>query len=187
MKEIKFNVRKDIDNFDLDFNENDEYNHIYKHLVKGIYDLTLLVKTDLGESKFIYKLEVTGADDLHGNGGIDYSKCVLSPLEKKIIAGNYEQFTLELRTKEGLLYNGDIDINKDLKIYLDTVDNSFQYSVIKAGDIYGIYNITIYSEKKGEYALNVELNNKKLTQIKYTVTPQPIPEKNYTKISSKPK
>ena len=187
MKEIKFNVRKDIDNFDLDFNENDEYNQIYKNLVKGIYDLTLSVKTDLGESKFIYKLEVTSGDDLHGNGDVDYSKCVLSPLEKKIIAGNYEQFTLELRTKEGLLYNGDIDINKDLKIYLDTADNSFQYSVIKAGDIYGIYNITIYSEKKGEYALNVELNNKKLTQIKYTVTPQPIPEKNYTKISSKPK
>ena len=187
MKEIKFNVNKDTDNFDLDFNDNDEYKHIYEHLVKGSYDLTLKVKTDLGESKFIYKLEITAGDDLHGNGDIYYPKCALSPLTTSFVAGTYEQFTLELRTEEGLLYNDDIDTNKDLKIYIDTIDNSFKYSVIKAGNIFGIYNITIYSELKGKYILNVELNNKKLNQIKYTVTPDPIPDKNYTKISSKPK
>ena len=47
---------------------------------------------------------------------------------------------MELRTEEGLLYNDDIDTKKDLKIYIDDIDNSFKYSVIKAGDIYGNIN-----------------------------------------------
>ena len=186
MKEIKFNVIKNTGNFDLDFNGNAEYSRIYRVLVKGIYDLTLSVQTNLGESKFAYKLEVVVGDELHGNGDIVISKCVLSPSKVSFIAGNYQKFTLELRTEEGLLYNDDIDTNKVLKIYKESTDDSFQYSVVKAGESYGIYTITIYSEKKGNNKLNVELNSQKLTPVEYTVTPDPIPDKNNTKISLRP-
>ena len=186
MKEIKFNVIKNTGNFDLDFNGNAEYSRIYRVLVKGIYDLTLSVQTNLGESKFAYKLEVVVGDELHGNGDIVISKCVLSPSKVSFIAGNYQKFTLELRTEEGLLYNDDIDTNKDLKIYKESTDDSFQYSVVKAGESYGIYTITIYSEKKGNNKLNVELNSQKLTPVEYTVTPDPIPDKNNTRISLRP-
>ena len=186
MKEITFTVSKNTGNFDLDFNGNSAYVHIYQHLVKGTYDLTLTVKTSLGESNFKYNMQVTAGDDLHGNGDIDISKCVLSPLTTTFIAGNHETFTLELRTAEGLLYNDDIDINKDLKIYIDTTDNTFKYNVVKAGASYGIYTITIYSEKKGEYSLNTELNNGKIGPVKYKVTPDPIPDKKNTIISSRP-
>ena len=186
MKEIKFNVIKNTGNFDLDFNGNAEYSRIYRVLVKGIYDLTLSVQTNLGESKFAYKLEVVVGDELHGNGDIVISKCVLSPSKVSFIAGNYQKFTLELRTEEGLLYNDDIDTNKDLKVYKESTDDSFQYSVVKAGESYGIYTITIYSEKKGNNKLNVELNSQKLTPVEYTVTPDPIPDKNNTRISLRP-
>ena len=40
MTPIIFNVNKFTSYFGLDFNEDEEYIHIYQHLVKGTYDLT---------------------------------------------------------------------------------------------------------------------------------------------------
>ena len=195
MKTITFTVLKNTGNFDLDFNSNPSYVHIYNHLVKGAYDLNLKVSSSLGNANFHYKLIVTNGDDLHGNGDYVISKCVLKPKDTSFVAGNYEKFTLELRTEDGLLYNDDIDINNDLNINIgNTQDNTFQSSKSKAGSDYGIYTITIYSEKKGEYNLNVEVtdpssNNKEKKNVgpaKYKVTPDPIPDKEYTKITAQP-
>jgi hypothetical protein len=195
MKTITFTVLKNTGNFDLDFNSNPSYVHIYNHLVKGAYDLNLKVSSSLGNANFHYKLIVTNGDDLHGNGDYVISKCVLKPKDTSFVAGNYEKFTLELRTEDGLLYNDDIDINIDLNINIgNSQDNTFQSSKSKAGSDYGIYTITIYSEKKGEYNLNVEVtdpssNNKEKKNVgpaKYKVTPDPIPDKEYTKITAQP-
>ena len=158
MNPITFTILKNIDNFDLDFNSQPKYVYIYQHLVKGIYDLTFKVKSSLGEKDFHYYIKINNGDDLHGNGEYVISKCVLKPTETAFTAGNYEKFTLELRTEEGLLYNDDIDINKDIKIG-EVDDTSFKYGISKSGSDYGIYTITIYSEKKGEYNLNVALTD----------------------------
>ena len=128
--------------------------------------------------------------NLHGNGEYLISKCVLKPTDTTFIAGNYEKITLELRTEEGLLYNDDIDINNDISI--GTVnDSTFKSSVTKAGSDYGIYTITIYSEKKGKYNLNIGLTDpssgkkENINTIKYKVTPDTIPDKTKTIITDK--
>jgi hypothetical protein len=158
MQDITFTVLKNTGNFDLDFNGDSKYVNIYQHLVKGTYDLTLTVSSSLGTTDFHYYMIINTGDDLHGNGDYVISKCVLKPTDTTFIAGNYEKFTLELRTEEGLLYNDDIDINKDIKIG-EVDDTSFKYGISKSGSDYGIYTISIYSEKKGEYTLNVALTD----------------------------
>ena len=193
MSSITFTIFKNTGNFDLDFNGVSKYVYIYQHLIKGIYDLTFKVKSSLGEKDFHYYLIVNNGDDLHGNGDYVISKCILKPEEKNFVAGNYEKFTLELRTEEGLLYNDDIDIDKDISIG-EVDDTSFKYGISKSGSDYGIYTITIYSEKKGEYYLNIALTDpssnsgekRNINQAKYKVTPDPIPDKTKTQITKKP-
>ncbi|MBO6244032.1 MAG: hypothetical protein J6O41_05670, partial [Clostridia bacterium] len=191
MNDITFTVLKNTGNFDLDFTGDSNYVHIYQHLVKGTYDLTLTVSSSLGTKDFHYYMIINVGDDLHGNGDYLISKCVLKPTDTTFIAGNYEKITLELRTEEGLLYNDDIDINNDISI--GTVnDSTFKSSVTKAGSDYGIYTITIYSEKKGEYNLNIGLTDpssgkkENINTIKYKVTPDTIPDKTKTIITDKP-
>ena len=194
MEEIKFNVTQNTGYFNLDFNENTDYIHIYKHLVGGTYDLTYKVKTSLGEASFKYNIIIKGGDGKHGNGPYVIEKCVLKPKNVSFVAGNYEEFTLELRTAEGLLYNDDIDINSDILIEKDTRDISFKSSVQKAGSDYGIYSIKIYSEKKGQYNFNVLLTDpasatkekKNVGPASYTVYPEKVPYKNYTVITNQP-
>jgi hypothetical protein len=195
MKEIDFTVTKNTGNFDLSFEDNAQYVHIYQHLVKGKYNLNLLVSSSLGNAKFHYNMIINTGDNLHGNGDYDISKCVLLPSELSFIAGNYEKFTLELRTSNGLLYNDDIDLTNDININNGNADDkSFKSSIEKTGTDYGIYTINIYSEKKGEYNLNVELkdpsSNKEekssINPAKYKVTPHPIPCKNFTQLISQP-
>ena len=76
---------------------------------------------------------------------IDYSNspyvvnnCVLIQKNITLFAGNYIDFILELRTEQGLLYNGDIDINNDILIEIENYYKSFNYSIIKDGikDVY---------------------------------------------------
>ena len=119
----------------------------------------------------------------------------MKPKNTSFIAGNYEKFTLELRTKQSLLYNDDIDISKDIEIKIDKHDKSFKSTVEKSGSEYGIYTITIYSEKKGKYVMDVLLadpaKNKKekgnVGPAYYTVFPCKVPDKRYTVITVQPK
>jgi len=187
MSEIKFTVNKYTSYFGLDFNENNDYIKTYQHLVKGTYDLTYDVKTDLAEAPFKYYVIVATGDDNHGNGPYDLDQCILKPKNVSFVAGNYEQFTLELRTKEGKLYNDDIDLENDILVQ-SLNDPTFKYEVKKAGSENGIYTITIYSEKKGDYTMNVLLTDpKSKTKEKkevgpgyYTVYPDKVPYKVYT-------
>ena len=157
MDEIAFTVTKNPGYFGLDFNGNSTYVHTYQHLVNGTYDFTYKVKTALGEAPFKYNIIVSKDDEGHGNGPYILEKCILKPKNTSFIAGNYEKFTLELRTKQSLLYNDDIDISKDIEIKIDKQDKSFKSTVEKSGSEYGIYTITIYSEKKGKYVMDVLL------------------------------
>ena len=194
MSEIKFDVTRRISNFDLDFNRNETYVHIYQHLVSGTYDFTYTVKTVLGETSFKYNIVISKEDNGHGNGPYDLEKCVLKPKNTSFVAGNYEHFTLELRTKKGLLYNDDIDLEKDITIKIDKEDKSFKSTVEKTTNEYGTYTITIYSEKKGYYTMDVLLtdlikgNNEKgnAGPAYYTVYPDKVPDKRYTVFFSKP-
>ena len=194
MTPISFNVSKYTSYFGLDFNENEKAIHIYQHLVKGTYDLTYDVKYDSDKASFKYYVVVTNGDDKHGNGPYVIEKCVLTPKKTSFVAGNYEEFTLELRTEEGLLYNDDIDIDEDIEIGINKLDPSFSKEVVKAGSDYGIYTITIYSEKKGDYSMDVFLTDPKSTEgekgnvgpAEYTVYPDKVPCKNYTKIIRQP-
>ena len=195
MSEIQFNVTKLTSYFRLDFNENEEYIHIYQHLVKGTYDLTYKVNTTLGEASFYYNIIVVNGDDKHGNGPYVIEKCVLTPKNTSFIAGNYEEFTLELRTAQGLLYNDDIDIDNDVLIKIVNEDKSFKEEVSKAGSDYGIYTITIYSEKKGPNIMKVLLTDPKsengekkdVGPANYYVYPDKVPHQKYTVTISKPK
>jgi len=194
MDQIVFSVTKNPGNFDLDFNGNATYVHTYQHLVSGTYDFTYKVKTSLGEAPFKYNIIVSKDDKGHGNGPYVLEKCILKPKNTSFIAGNYEKFTLELRTKESLLYNDDIDISKDIEIKIDKADKSFKSFVEKSGSEYGIYTITIYSEKKGNYVMDVLLadpaKNKKekgnVGPAYYTVFPCKVPDKRYTVITVQP-
>ena len=195
MKQISFNVTKNTANFDLTFDENPNYVHIYQHLVKGDYDLNLNVSSSLGTAKFHYIMKIIDGDDYHGNGDYDISKCVLKPDKVSFVAGKYQTFLLELRTEEGKLYNDDIDLKKDISINNGNAnDSSFLSSVEKTNSTYGYYTISIYSTKRGDYNLNVELKDPssnseqkiKVSPAKYTVTPDPIPCKDYTYIKSEP-
>ena len=66
--------------------------------------------------------------------------------------------------------------------------------MVKAGSDYGIYTITIYSEKKGDCSMDVFLTDPKSTKeekgnvdlAEYTVYPDKVPCKNYTKIIKQP-
>ena len=138
------------------------------------------------ENKLNYPLTLTG--------GYSY-EIALEPKELSFIAGNYEQFTLELRRQDGLLYNCDINIDKDININIGkSKDSSFRSTIAKIGSGNGNYSITIYSEKKGEYNLNVEVvdystqnkQNKKIDSVKYKVTPDPLPYRNNTIITAQP-
>ena len=191
MKKISFNVTKNTANFDLTFDENATCVHIYQHLVKGDYDLNLQVSMSDEKANFHYIMKKIDGDDLHGNGDYDISKCVLIPEKVSFVAGKYQTFLLELRTEEGKLYNDDIDLTKDISINNGNAnDSSFNSSVEKTNSTYGYYTISIYSEKKGDYNLKVELKEPSsssgqkgnVSPAKYTVTPDPIPFKNYTKI-----
>ena len=199
MSEIKFTVERKTANFDLHFNSNSDYLHIYQHLVSGTYDLTYTVKTTLGEKAFKYHVIIKKDDKGHANGPYDLAKCVLKPKNVSFVAGNYEHFTLELRTKTGLLYNDDIEIEKDIEIKTkkinlpERVDQTFRFSIEKTTNEYGIYTITIYSEKKGIYNMDVLLANPFKNKTKenvgpatFTVYPEKVPHKNYTVFFSKP-
>ena len=200
MEEIKFNVEENTGYFGLDFNENSNYIYIYRHLVGGTYDLTYKVQTSKEEASFKYNIIITSEDDKHGNGPYAIDKCVLIPKSVTFVAGNYETFTLELRTKQGLLYNDDIDIKNDLSISAKVKDNkgivndNFSYIVSKAGSEYGIYTIKIYHEKKGNYYLNVlladpsteERTKKEVGPGEFTVIPDRVPDSRYTVFKIRP-
>ena len=193
MKKITFTVTKNTSYFDLDFSENAKYVHIYEHLVKGTYDLTFTVSSSIGKKDFHYYMTINVGDDLHGNGDYLISKSIIKPDIASFVAGTYQKFSLELRDEDGLLYNDDIDINNDL-IIGKVNDATFESSIIKAGSDYGIYTITIYSEKKGEYDLNIAMTDllsssgekKNMKPAKYSVTPDPLPDQNKTEIVNKP-
>ena len=51
------------------------------------------------------------------------------------------KFTLELRTKENLLCNDDINISSNIDIKIDKQDKSFKSTFEKSGSEYGIQNI----------------------------------------------
>ena len=190
MQEILFSVLQNEGYFHLDFNDNSAYNYIYQHLVGGKYNLTYTVSTKEGKADFNYNIIIEGGDGKHGNGPYVIEKCVLTPKNTSFIAGNWEQFTLELRTEQGLLYNDDIDLNSDIvienKTKDETKDSSFKSSITKAGSDYGIYTIKIYSEKKGDYILNVYLTDpSKETKANvgpalYKVYPDKVPDQRYT-------
>ena len=190
MTEIEFEVNKFNDYFGLDFNEKDEFIYIYQHLVKGTYDLTYKVKSVLGEASFKYNVIVSNGDNYHGNGPYIIENCVLTPKNASFVAGTYEQFTLELRTAQGLLYNDDIDIDNDTLIEIVNTDDSFIYEIFKTGLDNGIYTISIYSEKKGKNTMKVFVtdqksdtkNKKDVGPADYNVYPEKVPHKNYTKI-----
>ena len=188
MTEINFTVTLNDGYFGLDFNDNSDYIYIYQHLVGGTYDLNYIVKTNLDQASFKYNIIIPGGDGKHGNGPYVIEKCVLTPKNTSFVAGNYEEFTLELRTEEGLLYNDDIDIDSDLEIKIQKEDPSFKATVTKAGSDYGIYTIQIYSEKKGDYTMNVNLadpatdykEKKDVGPAYYHVYPDKVPYKTYT-------
>ena len=190
MTEIQFEVNKYKDYFRLDFNEKDEFIYIYQHLVKGTYDLTYKVKSVLGEASFKYNVIISNGDDYHGNGPYVLENCVLKPRNVSFVAGTYEQFTLELRNKQGLLYNDEIDIDNDTLIEIVNIDDSFRYEIFKTGLDNGIYTINIYSEKKGKNTMKVFLtdpksetkNKEDIGPADYNVYPEKVPHKNYTKI-----
>ena len=195
MTPIIFKVNKFTSYFGLDFNEDEEYIHIYQHLVKGTYDLTYKVQSVLGEASFKYNVIVSNGDDFHGNGPYVIEKCVLKPKNVSFVAGNYEEFTLELRTEQGLLYNDEIEIENDTAIEIIKEDRSFKSEITKTGSDNGIYTITIYSEKKGENTMKVELTDPKSKEGEkkdvgpalYTVYPDKVPCKNYTVIKEEPR
>ena len=114
------------------------------------------------------------------------------------VARNYQEFTLELRTKQGLLYNDEIDTENDTAIEIIKEDRSFKSEITKAGSDNGIYTNNIYSEKKGENTMKVELSdpNSKIGEKKdewpalytlYTVYPAKVSYKIYTIIKEKSK
>ena len=193
MEEILFSVLQNEGYFHLDFNDNDKYNYIYKHLVGGKYNLSYSVSTKVEKAEFNYDIIIAGGDGKHGNGPYVIEKCVLTPKNTSFVAGNIEIFTLELRTEQGLLYNDDIDLENDILIESEKVktegkDLTFISSITKAGSDYGIYTIKIYSEKKGEYILHVNLadpsvpekTKKDVGPAFYEVYPNKVPDKRYT-------
>ena len=193
MTEIPFTIDKYDSYFNLDFNDNETYIHIYQHLVKGTYDLTYKVKTSLTEASFKYNIIIENGDDLHGNGPYVIEKCILTPKNTSFVAGNFKDFTLELRTEQGLLYNDDIDIENDTLIELIELqrhDDSFYYNITKTGNDYGIYTITIYSHVKGKYIMKVFLTDPKseerrdVNPVEYYVHPDKVPYKEYTVIKN---
>ena len=193
MENISFTVTQNTGYFGLDFNDNPHYLYVYQHLVSGTYDLTYTVSTSTAKADFKYGVIVDNGDDKHGNGPYVIDKCLLYPKNATFVAGTYQQFTLELRTEKGLLYNDDIDLNKDLDINIDQEDKSFKYTVAKAGSENGIYTITIYSEKKGDYSMNVlladpadDMKKKNVGPAYYTVLPDKVPDKRYTVFYARP-
>ncbi len=189
MEEIIFNVTENTKYFNLDFNENHEYTHIYQHLVGGTYDLTYTVKTSLGEASFKYNMVIPGGDGKHGNGRYVIGKCVITPQKISFMAGTYGEFSLELRNAQGLLYNDDINTTSDIDIENVEKDPTFVSTVEKADpDYYGVYTIKIYSEKKGDrsiYALLADITIKERTKKRvgpgyYNVYPEKVPDRRFT-------
>ena len=192
MQEILFSVLQNEGYFQLDFNDNANYSYIYQHLVGGKYNLSYSVSTNTGKADFKYNIIIAGGDGKHGNGPYVIEKCILKPKNTSFVAGNWEQFTLELRTEQGLLYNDDIDLDNDILIESEKVkddkDISFDSSITKVGSDYGIYTIKIYNEKKGDYILHVNLadpsipekTKKDVGPAFYKVYPDKVPERTFT-------
>ena len=191
MDEIYFTVIRGMDNFKLDFYDNETYVNTYKNLVNGTYDLTYTVKAKKGEADFKYGMIIKGEDVIHGNG--PYVNAVLTPKNTSFVAGNYKDFTLELRTNDDKLYNGLLDLENDLDIGIQNPDKSWNYTVKETGTR-GIYTITIYSEKKGPNIMDVNLTfplsedkeKKNVGPANYYVYPDKVPYKNYTVIFTQP-
>ena len=183
MTNIIFNVENKNSYFNLDFNGNNDALKIYSHLVKGKYDFTYDVKTNSGSESFKYIIDLEAdTDDDHGNGEIE--KLIITPSEATMYAGDYEYFTLELRTKKGLLYNSEVDTSI-IKVVLNKEEKSFSYNVIET-KILGKYTIAIYCEKKGKYSYVANVLEKTSNTVNFKVLPQLIPYPPYTQILEKP-
>ena len=183
MTPIVFNVENKVSFFNLDFNKDEKSLQIYSHLVKGDYDFIYDVKTDLDKANFKYTIVLDSpGDNEHGNGDID--KLIITPTNKTFYAGDYEYFTLELRTKDGLLYNNEVDVNA-IKLALNVTEKSFKYE-ISPTSILGNYTISIYCEKKGRYEFDAQLNDKKSNKAFFRVKPALLPFTPYTQILTYP-
>ena len=193
MEPITFTVTNKNSYFNLDFTENSDYVHIYSHLVSGLYDFSYNIKSSSGQTSFKYTISLVSdsSDDDHGNGDYDISKCEIKPKELTFYAGEYDYYTLEVRTKKGKLYNDELNI-EDITAKINKNEPSFKYSVTKSGAEYGIYKISVYCEKKGRYELTVSLKDlttsesKGLDPVYFNVLPLKVPYPPYTVIMVKP-
>ncbi|MCQ2964003.1 MAG: hypothetical protein MJ203_00325 [archaeon] len=164
----------------LDFAGNETLMDIYSDLVSGKYKFTFDVDTKEEDETFTYPVNiVTGKDDKkYGNGDVDVSKSIVGPENLNIKAGEYETVNVELRTKEGKLYNKDIN-PENIIVEIDDEDPTFKYEVKKTNENNGFYGISVTSEKSGKNNMTVSYyddetkKTEKIGVVKYNVISDP--------------
>lgn len=154
--------------------ENDENKKALEHLVsrsgEKAYSFTFTVKYD--KDKKTFNLNVNhfskneDGDDIYGNGDYVLEKCEVNKKEAEFRAGSIYEILLTLRTEEGLIYNGEFNLNNincdelrpddddksfNCNVYLKTTGIcAIQYSTTKLRSRENqIYNIIKLYDSKG--------------------------------------
>lgn len=141
--------------------------------------------SNYNEYNYIVNHKTNNDDEGYGNGDYIVSNTLLSPEEIKINAGEEGKINLYLLTSENLKYNNNLENINYITCNIINDDNTFKYNVNKINDKNGEYLITVYSEKKQESYIQVNIINKKgvnenANKVKIIVL-NGSPETNYTK------
>ena len=131
----------------LNLDLNDENKKVFEYLVTRIneksYSFNFTVKSEGILENFYIKVNHFGKKDdeeEYGNGDYILNKCNISTNEAKFRAGRTFNLFLYLRTEEGLLYNGEFDINYiNCDTLIPDLDQSFKCEKTKNDT--GIYII----------------------------------------------
>ena len=171
---------------------------IWEHLVTrtGKDGYTFTFEVEYNTKNKIFSLKVSHFskkedESDYGNGDYDLDKCKVIPEVAEFMAGTTFEVLLYLKTEEGLLFNGDFNMNSIDCHELTSEDETFSCSVSKNN--IGIYSIKYYStlykrEEDKIYNLIKLYNSDKTNTTTFKVlliNTNGIPSKKYTNITKK--
>ena len=169
---------------------------ILEHLVTrtGKDGYTFTFKVEYNNKNATFNLKVSHFskkedESDYGNGDYDLDKCKVDTEVAEFMAGTTFEVLLYLNTEEGLLFNGDFNINNINCSELTGKDDTFSCSVSKYNT--GIYSIkyysTLYKNESSKIYNLIKLYNSDNTDSKtfevLLINTNGIPSKKYTKIT----
>ena len=148
---INFDISLSIDNSLILIKIPDNKQELFKHLISGNnyflkYTLKNSANTLSTAFSYIINLSSDRVDIGYGNGKYLVANTYISNSQLNLYADKTSTFSMRLKTKENLLYNNDIDLDKDLTFIISPSDLTFTLKAEKNFEKYNDFTITVYSK-----------------------------------------